>query len=368
MRRLLVLGGIAAFVLRAAAAGAACSSGTELIQDFPTSGGAVSEWKLCYDIQRMPDESGSPTASETLILSEATFRPGAAATPVSVLGDLRLVEIFVPYNSGGPRFTDLTGFDFDLQALTTTECPSTRLSGNRICKEVSDRDLAWRDPDVPIARRGERLVLWSLLNAANYDYVMYYAFYDDGTIEVRAGSTGRKLGGPDDTEGHEHVFAWRINLDVAGAGGDTVSVSNQSFGGKSVREKAEVLSTEAGVPWSAAGFTDVEVDDNARTNANGRLTGYALKPLRSGLPKFREPWTRYPIWVTRNHPNELRAEGLPGYLDRESVENQDVVLWYLDTHHHEQNMRDEDRDTVPVLWTTFQLVPQNLWNGTPFYP
>jgi hypothetical protein len=30
-------------------------------------------------------------------------------------------------------------------------------------------------------------------------------------------------------------------------------------------------------------------------------------------------------------------------------------------------MRDEDRDTVPVLWIGFRLEPQNLWDGTPLY-
>jgi primary-amine oxidase len=368
--RLGVLGTFGATLLHAAVAAAVCSSGTELVQAFPTSGGAVSEWKLCWKIERMPDELGALEASETLVISEATFRPGAAAPPVEVLGELRMVEIFVPYNSGGPRFHDLTGFNFDLQALSTTECPTTRLSGDRICVEVSDRDLAWRDPYVPVARRGERLVLWSILNAANYDYIMYYAFYDDGTIEVRAGSTGQKLGGPDASEGHEHLFAWRIDLDVAGAAGDTASVWNQAFGGKVVRGKGERIDTETGIPWAAEGFTVVEVDDATRTNANGRHTGYALKPLRSGLPKFREAWTRHPIWLTRapGAGQELRAVDLPSYVNKEPVAGQNVVLWYLDTHHHEHDMRDEDRDTVPVLWTTFQLAPQNLWDGTPFYP
>jgi Cu2+-containing amine oxidase len=49
------------------------------------------------------------------------------------------------------------------------------------------------------------------------------------------------------------------------------------------------------------------------------------------------------------------------------VAGQNVVLWYVDAHHHEQGMRDEDRNVVPVIWTSFLLVPQNLWDDTPFY-
>ena len=69
-------------------------------------------------------------------------------------------------------------------------------SANRLCQELVDRELAWLYSDLGLGRRGEKLVLWSVLDAGNYDYVMYYAFWDDGTIEVRAGATGQKLDGP----------------------------------------------------------------------------------------------------------------------------------------------------------------------------
>ena len=369
MRRFGIAGVVAVMGLRAAAAAAVCTTGTELVQTFPTAGGAVSEWKLCWEVLRMPDDEGALTASQTLVISEATFRPGVGADPVDVLGELRMAEVFVPYDAGSPRFHDLTEFDFDLVALSTTECSGTRLSSNRICSEVLDRELAWRDPDFDLGRRGEKLALWSVLNAGNYDYVMHYGFWDDGTIEVRAGATGRKIGGPDDTDGHTHVFAWRIDLDVAGPGGDTVHIDNVTYSGKAVKEKPQLVTSEGGFAWSPENFTHVEVEDGTSVNGRGRERAYSLAPAREGLPKFKESWTRYPIWVTRSHgaAEELRAVDLPSYVDKESVAGQDVVLWYIDAHHHEENMRDEDRDTVPVLWVGFRLEPQNLWDRTPFY-
>ncbi len=353
--------------LNAEAAIADCSRGTELVRSFPTSGGAVSEWKICWSIERMPDEAGNPTRSETLVLSEVTFRPGVGEEPVDVLGELRMAEVFVPYDAGQPRFQDMTTFDFELAAIDDDECTGTRLANDRICREVLDRDVAWLYSNTGSARRGEKLVLWSVLDAANYDYLMSYAFWDDGTIEVRAGATGQKLGGPDDTAGHTHVFAWRIDLDVAGPGGDTVHVSNQSFGPRGVSERETVISKETGIKWSASGFTHVEVEDATRTNGNGRPTAWALEPMRAGLPSFRESWTRNPFAVTLAPApgEELRAVDLPRYLDKQSVAGQNVVLWYIDAHHHEDEMRDEDRTIVPVIWTQFLLVPQNLWNDTP---
>jgi primary-amine oxidase len=318
----------------------------------------------------MPDDLGDETASETLIISEATFRPGAGADPIEVLGDLRMVEIFVPYDAGSPRFLDLGEMNFDLVALDTDECTGTRLAGNRVCQELRDRELAWRDPDASLGRRGEKLVLWSILNAANYDYVMYYAFFDDGTVEVRAGATGRKLGGPDDTDGHSHVFAWRADLDVAGSGGDSVALENVKYTGTTVREKPQAIATEGAFAWDPEAFTHVEVEDETSQNGRGRNRGYVLAPQREGVPKFKESFARQPIWVTRSQGpgEELRAVDLPSYVNKESVAGEDVVLWYLDVHHHEENMRDEDRDAVPILWVGFHLVPQNFWDRTPLYP
>jgi Cu2+-containing amine oxidase len=362
--------GLAFLILHAGAAAAQCTSGTELVQSFPSAGGDESQWKLCWRVERMPDDLGNPTASETLVVSEATFRPGGAASDaIAVLGDLRMVEIFVPYDAGSPRFLDLGEMEFELVALSAAECTGTRLDANRVCQELRDRELAWREPGAALGRRGEKLVLWSILNASNYDYVMYYAFFDDGTVEVRAGATGRKLGGPNDTAGHTHAFAWRADLDVAGPGGDSVTLEQVKYTGAAVREKPQPIASEGAFAWSPEAFTHVEVEDETSVNGRGRHRGYVLAPHREGVPKFRESWARQPLWVTRSQGpgEELRAVDLPSYANKESVAGEDVVLWYVDVHHHEENMRDEDRDAVPILWIGFHLVPQNFWDRTPFF-
>jgi len=69
-----------------------------------------------------------------------------------------------------------------------------------------------------------------------------------------------------------------------------------------------------------------------------------------------------------NRRVSLLAKNLPSYVNGQNVASADVVVWYMGSDHHEDNMRDEDRDTVPVLWTGFELIPQNLFDGTPFFP
>ena len=102
------------------------------------------------------------------MITQAEFTPGAAATPVPVIRDMRHGRgLRAENHSGSPRFHDMTDFSFNLEILSATECPFTRLDGNRICKEVGDRGLTWRYPFGPVSRRGERLVLWSIMNASN---------------------------------------------------------------------------------------------------------------------------------------------------------------------------------------------------------
>jgi primary-amine oxidase len=129
----------------------------------------------------------------------------------------------------------------------------------------------------------------------------------------------------------------------------------------------ELVSTEGGLDWIPEEFTTLEIEDHDLVNARGRHTGYHLVPLRSGAANHREAYTRSDFWVTRYRSGEMLAASLPTYARREPVDGQDLVVWYTGTAHHEDEPRDEDRDTVPILWVGFQLEPHNFFTGTPFY-
>ena len=62
----IALAAVASFLMPTPPARAVyCTSGTELTQDFPSSGPAVSQWHLCWEILRMPDGVGAQRASCT---------------------------------------------------------------------------------------------------------------------------------------------------------------------------------------------------------------------------------------------------------------------------------------------------------------
>ena len=322
-----------------------------------------STWQLCV----------AAVQKFGLIVTHARFQKAPSSPFITVLFDGRLGEIFVPYHPGTPRFGDISQFNFPALTLSTADCPSPHviLGGGRICREIVDYGVAWKDD--ALVRRGRETLYWAVLDAANYNYIMEWAFRDDGTIVARAGSTGPKLGGPDDTTGHFHSFTWRLDIDLDGPGGDsaylTRHVENLGVVPSTGSDSSQLIQREGGREWSAARFNSIEIGDSALVNDNGSPTTYELVPVRSGTARLSEAFTRNEFWVTRfaGANAQLLAVNLPAYVSGQSTIDQNNVIWYTGSAHHESNMRDEDRQTVPVLWVEFRLIPHNLFEGTPFF-
>ena len=322
-----------------------------------------SAWQLCV----------AAVQKFGLIVTHARFQKSPASPFIAVLSDGRLGEIFVPYHPGSPRFGDISQFNFPALTLSTADCPSPHviLGAGRVCREIVDYGVAWKDDD--LVRRGRQVLFWAVLDAANYNYIMEWAFRDDGTIVARAGSTGPKLGGPDDTTGHFHSFTWRLDVDLNGPGGDSAYMTrhdeNLGVVPSTGSDSSRLIELEGGRTWSATRFNSIEISDSALVNDNGNPTTYELVPVRSGTTRLSEAFSKSDFWVTRfaGANAELLAINLPTYVNGQTTINQNNVIWYTGSAHHESNMRDEDRQTVPVLWVEFRLIPHNLFEGTPFF-
>jgi len=326
---------------------------------FPTAGPERTRWEVCWE-QVVP---------HGLVIRFAAFRPSPNAAAIQVLGDARLAEIFVPYHPGSPRFLDFNR-EPPLMTLNHTECP-TIPPGTlvTVCRETRDRGLAWKV--FGVGRRGEELLLWAIIGAENYHYVVEWTFRDDGTIVGRAGSTGPKLGGGDNGTGHMHTFTWRLDVDLGGPDRNSVVKTShvEPLPGFGATDVEELILTEGGLLWTPEHFTTLEVEGPATLlNANGRRTTYELIPLRSGTARHNEAFTGKDFWVTRHDPTQVRGKDLPSYDDGESVVDTDVVVWYTGAVHHETGLRDEERSTVPLKWVGFELSPKNASSDTPLYP
>jgi primary-amine oxidase len=308
-----------------------------------------------------------------LIATNANFQKSPNSPPINILYDGRIAELFVPYHPGAPRLFDIRA-NYSPLVLTSAHRPppprvAELIADNKICKEIRTY-LAWMD-DAHV-RYGKEVVYFAVLDAGNYDYIMEWIFRDDGTILARAGSTGPQLSTAFGV-GHMHNFTWRLDVDLNGPDDDSVyfsrHVENLTPPSTAV-DNLLLVETEGSRVWNPERFHTLEIFDKTLHNGHGRPTSYELIPLRSGSARHSEEFTKKDFWVTRFRgvTAELLADNLPNYVaDQQSTVNTDIVVWYTGSVHHENNERDEDDNTTPVLWTGFELRPKNLFDGTPFW-
>jgi primary-amine oxidase len=330
-----------------------CSSPYYVEQAFPIAGPEQTRWKLCWQVLNGPN----------LVITSAWFRAAPQEAWIKLVYDARLSQLFVPYHPGSPRYYDI-GYGFGAVPLVATDCPSPGViigANSETCKQVRDRGLAWKHDG--LMRRGEELILWSVMAAANYNYIVEWSFRDDGVVTARVGATGQIAG----TQAHMHGPVWRLDLDLNGAWGDVASWFKHTETGAAGSDTHSDVTSEAGRAFDAPSFPMVKIRDQMLTNSQGQHRGWHLVPLIFGTPKHQETFTQNAFWATSYKWSEKLGDQLPSYVSpAEPILGRDVVLWYYSGLHH--LVRKEDTNMTHVMWTGFMLMPSNVWTGTPLYP
>jgi primary-amine oxidase len=324
-------------------------------------------WSVCWEVR----------ANEGLAITHAFYtREGFDRR---VLSDATVAQIFVPYETGQPRYHDVAyGLGLFMQPLDgSIDCPDgTLLASGKVCRVIEDRGLAERTctGGACASRRGEALVLWSSSQMGAYHYITEWAFHDDGAIEPSVALGGALQFG--DTA-HVHNVYWRLDLDIDGPEGDHAEefyrIPPATSDGSTGTSGWVPLLGETYRPTDLSTFRKWRVRDDAGTNERGRSWSYELVPT-PGDGNLRttpaEGFTRGELWVTRAKPDERfvstdTADLLSGYLDGDDVAGQDVVLWYAMHKYHE--VRSEDRPVMPIEWMGFALQPRDFFDANPRY-
>jgi Cu2+-containing amine oxidase len=347
-----------------------------IVQDFPISGPAQTTWHICWREVAGNNSTANPNG---LVIGPVYFRKSPNASFIRVLWDMRVSDYFVPYHSGSPRYYDLSGFNFVLAGVSADDCPASvggTLLSPRVCKEVRDRGLLWKD--WAGVKRGQELVIWGAIDAGNYRYIQEYTFRDDGVIIGRMGATGQNLPGRE-LETHVHNAIWRIDIDLDGATNSAARVQhseNLVDPNGAAADKTSMITTATGFTWSPRAHDAIEITNPSFKNAQGHVSSYHLVPLVTGggLTQHKEKFTQNEFWVTPYNSMQFAAKDLPSYLTASpSVANGDLVVWYKGSLHH--HPRDEDgvyvqntwMGTALVMWTGFMLMPHNLLDCAPLY-
>jgi primary-amine oxidase len=370
---------------------------------------------------------------EGLVLHQVGFRDAGRLRPVA--HRLSFAEMVVPYRDASPDHYRRTAFDigeWGLGFMTTSlalgcDClgeisyldavvhdsrGKPRTIANAICIHEEDNGVLWKHVDERAGaevRRARRLVVSFHVTVANYEYLVYWRFYQDGNIECEVRATGILVTSHTDAAGsapssgtlvdhgtyapyHQHFIVARLDLDVDGPGNTVYAVDsvparaggNDPYG-LGLAVTSTPLRTEAegkqDYDWNTQRGWKV-VNDNIR-NGLGTPAGYKLVPsgtfpplIDQSSPAFRRAEViGHTLWVTPYHPDERwpcgdfptqseRDAGLPVWTAQDrSIENTDIVLWYVFGLHHIP--RPEDWPVMPVDVVSFWLKPFGFFDRNP---
>jgi len=295
-------------------------------------------------------------------------------------------------------------------AVLTDSRGEVSLIENAICMHEEDYGILWKHTDWRLdeveVRRSRRLVLSFIATVDNYEYGFFWYFYQDGTIQYEIKLTGLLLCGaladypkygtvvaPElNALNHQHFFCMRLDFDIDGAENSVYEVNTEAepIGpdnpqGNAFYAKPTLLKTEQAAqriidPLAGRYWKVVNPNVNNRL---GQPVGFKLVPGENVLP-FAHPdspilkragfMTKH-LWVTPYEPSERFAtgdypnqhpggEGLPKWTQADrSIDNTDVVVWYVFGHHHIP--RPEDFPIMPTAYSGFALKPLGFFDANP---
>lgn len=356
-----------------------CSGGV-IQETLPTNG----KWELCWEHR----------AEEGIVLRDIFY-----TTPTNikrkVLKEVGIAQIHSPFDDNSVRnhyVTDLGIGGTQLVPLTSNNCPNGTLiqheGVNVLCSMVEDRGYIYKYEGNQ--RQGYYLTLFSVSNMNGQHFIVRWRFYDDGSIEPSIGSTGVVTRRSTDTRygwpiqnssdvgvGYVNNYYWRLDFDIGENGANDVVeefnvASTNSGSNKSLT--VTQLSSETGRSVDAQQKRSWRVRDGSILNLDGHAISYHIEPMQAGnryVGPSNEPWTASDLFVTKYKACERFVSENPTangcgadvsqFINGESINEADLVLWYRISYHHLP--RSEYQPYIPLHWDSFMLMPRD-WTAT----
>jgi primary-amine oxidase len=369
---------------------------------------------------------------EGLVLHTVGYEDGGRTRPVA--HRMSFAEMVVPYRDPSPEHFRRTAFDvgeWGLGYMTTSlelgcdclgeirylDAVLANADGepytikNAVCIHEEDDAVLWKHVDERAGaevRRSRRLVISFHATVANYEYLVYWRFYQDGNIECEVKATGIMVTtsfaeGEQPPYGalvdertyapyHQHFLVARLDLDVDGEGNTVYMTESEAlpvgpenpYGLALVQRDTPLRTEEEGkqdYDWQTQRSWKV-VNDSSRNNL-GTPTAYKLVP-GGCFPAMLDPSSPvleragvigHTLWVTPYREEERwpcgefvnqseEDTGLARWTQQNrSIENTDVVLWYVFGIHHVT--RPEEWPVMPVDTVSFWLKPAGFFDRNP---
>jgi primary-amine oxidase len=376
---------LAAMTMGSAASAITCPGGSFAIDETLTTG---SRWEMCWE----------DLAAEGIVFRDVHFTP-PGETRRRVLKEASIAQIHLVYDDDSARrlLVSEDGLGgMSRVALLPGDCPSGTLlsdgSTDALCRISAGRGYAWKYEFAEALQQGYWLELTSISRIGDLTWIVRWRFYDDGGIEPAIGSTGELAAFGNDPAFGEPVGSggaigvgwvastyWRLDFDIGSSPGDDLVERFEltpSADGLRKTLSTMVLSTEGGETLDAQLKRSWRVRDSSTTNSDGHAISYHLEPFQAGhhyQPMASESWADADFAVSVYDACERLAAGNPttggcaadlaSFLDGESTDGADVVLWYRTTYHH--YARDEDAPYVGTRWQSYLLLPRDWTHNNP---
>ncbi|MCY7288655.1 MAG: primary-amine oxidase [Cryobacterium sp.] len=367
---------------------------------------------------------------EGMTLHNVGYRDGGRVRPIA--NRLSFAEMVVPYRDPSVDHFRRTAFDigeWGLGFMTTSLELGCDCLGeiryldavlhnskgepysipNAFCIHEEDNAVLWKHVDhngSAEVRRMRRLVVSFHVTVANYEYLVYWRFYQDGNMECEVRATGIMVvtyldqGQPHpngtlvDTRTyapfHQHFIVARMDLDIDGPE-NTVFRTETRAEPISAANPLGLAITQQNTPVETEGFDDYNWDTQRawkvvnENSFNGLGTPVSYKLVPGGaIPSFFDPAAPafqraqvigHTVWVTPNDDSERWPcgefvnqsavdHGLPEWIQAgRPVRNADVVLWYVFGIHH--ITRPEEWPIMAVDTVSFWLKPVGFFDRNP---
>ncbi|KAE9966531.1 hypothetical protein BLS_006945 [Venturia inaequalis] len=272
------------------------------------------------------------------------------------------------------------------------DCPQTAVyldtpfKNGSIC--IFERDAGFPlahhrgNPKYVTVVKNNILVVRTISTMGNYDYMVDYQFFYDGTIEVTVRASGYIEGthaGGNDDHGfkihdalsgamHDHVINFKLDLDINGTANTMERIdilpATEAFTGSD-----EVINTmkihrsfitnenQGKINWSANSATMYAVVNKDAKNAYGEYRGFRIAPgvgppshliaTHSSVANGTVHFAKEHLYVTKRKDTEPHSASTLNdpklgeqhvdfgkFFDSEGIEQEDLVVWFnLGTHH-----------------------------------
>eukprot|EP00871_Galdieria_phlegrea_P001255 jgi/Galph1/212/GphlegSOOS_G4981.1 len=380
---------------------------------------------------------------EALVLRDISYKDGDEER--SILYRASLAEMVVPY--GDPRAPHNRKIAFDVGEYGLGFCCNSLNLGcdclgtiyyfdgyvnnsrgdpvkieNAICLHEEDDGMLWKHTDTRAGsvevRRSRRLVVSCVATFVNYDYGLYWYFYQDGKIEFKVKHTGQLFTSAWDEENwglcpfgtlvapkinaqyHQHFYCMRLDFDIDGTENYVSEVNvapeslqniqkflspGQKYTNNALKVEQKIFQTEQEAQRRINALTNRfwKVSSSYRKNKMGYPCAYKILPGNIAYPIAlensslvqRAQFITNTLWVTSfeenekypagDYPNQSLADtGLSVWTrQNRNIKDKDIVVWYCFGITHIPQC--EDWPVMPVVEAGFALHPSGFFDLNP---